>query len=389
MLDHLSVDEARRIAAHAQLQSVRVPDSSDRPTDQADAGGQIDAYRHLLSQLGCIQLDTISSVRRAHELTMLARGATVEAATTCLEEREEAASFEFMAHAMSLVPVELWPYFASRRALYRLPDKGPSDPNPKALAEARAVLRDRGFTTVSDFPSAPVRLAEETGWGSPSEHKRALEWMLWTGEAVCADRAGFKRVYRLAEDTIPSAHQWDAEADECSRVLLLRAIKALGVATTADLADYFRMRVAPARQAIAQLALPQVAIEGWGPEVWIDPDLTDVPTVDEDHAVAVSLFDPLVWYRERLRRLHGHDWKIEIYVPQAKRTFGYYCLPIYVGARVPGRVALRRVKDELVVEAAEWNSAIADEEHLRAAVDDVAKWVGRTPRWDASITRLT
>jgi uncharacterized protein YcaQ len=101
------------------------------------------------------------------------------------------------------------------------------------------------------------------------------------------------------------------------------------------------------------------------------------------------MFDQLVWLRERMERLWGHGWKIEIYVPEPLRTFGYYCLPIFVDSDLPGRVALRRNNGELVVEAAQWDDARADREHLHAAVERAASWVGAEVRWKAEVRPLT
>ena len=376
MLDRLSLPQARHIAAHAQLHSTLVPD------------GHPDAYVHLLDKLGCIQLDTISAVKRAHELTMLSRGASAEHVAQSLHQRPEAVAFEFTAHAMSLVPISMWPYMGTRRKLYRTDDYGPSTPDARALADVRAVQKAQGFATVSDFEPAARMKDPNNGWGTPSDHKRALEWQLWTGEVACPYRDGFKRVYVPVEDAVPSQYRWDAEVEEGQDHMVSRAIKALGVATTKDIADYFRMKQAATKATLQRLGLPRVEVDGWTDDTWIDPDITEVPEVDADHAVAVSLFDPLVWYRDRLKRLHGHDWKIEIYVPQAKRTFGYYCLPVYVGAEVPGRLALRRVNGDLVVEAAEWDHSRADEKHLHAAVDTVSQWVQGETVWDAPIRAL-
>lgn len=376
MPDHLSLPDARRVAAHAQLHATLVPD------------GHPDAYTHLLDKLGCIQLDTISSVRRAHELTMLSRGSSLAHAEESLYQRNEAVAFEFLAHAMSLVPMDLWPYMAYRRKLHRTDQYGPSTPDKRVLADVRAVQKAHGFATVSDFEPAARKPDPGTGWGTPSDHKRALEWQLWTGEVVCPYRDGFKRVYVPAETAVPAQHQWEAHMEESQDQLIRRAVTALGVATTKDIADYFRMKVAPTKAALERLNIPRVEVDGWKDDTWIDPSITDVPEVDSGHAVAVSLFDPLVWYRDRLKRLHGHDWKIEIYVPQAKRTFGYYCLPVYVGADVPGRLALRRVNGDLRVEAAEWDNTRADEKYLHAALDKVSQWVQGDPVWDTTIRAI-
>ncbi len=371
MTESLSLAEARRIAVSAQL--------SHRDS----------RYASVLERLGCIQLDTIAAVRRAHELTLLARGVDVDEAVGSIAHRRTPIAFEGWAHAMSLLPVSAWPYMALRRG--RPPLHWAERPLPEtAWEEVRRLLAERGAVTVSDFPSGAAHRASGVksmgdSWGLRTDHKQAVERMMWTGEVACTHRIGFKRVYRLAEHAIPERYRWDADEQECLRYLVGTALRNLGVATTKDVADYFRLRNATAERALHAMGVEQVAVEGWKGRAWIDPGARRLPVPDPDRAVAVSMFDPLVWLRERMERLWGHDWKIEIYVPADKRAFGYYCMPVFVGDDLPGRVALRRIGGDLVVEAVQWDGARADREHLTAAVERVASWVGAQPRWGPGV----
>lgn len=366
MTESLSLAQARRIAVAAQL----------RPRSAR--------YRSVLERLGCIQLDTISAVRRAHELTLLARGLGLDESVGSLGRRRNPVGFEGWAHAMSIMPVADWPYQAWRRGQLR--KRWADDPLPPAAeADVRALLAERGAVTVSDFPDGAMHRGGAAtmgdSWERRTDHKHAAERMLLTGEIACTHRIGFKRVYQLAERAIPERHFWDASDEECMRHRVGTALRNLGVGTTKDIADYFRLPVAATGATLREMGVEQVRVEGWRSRAWIDPDLVSARRPAADPAVAVSMFDQLVWLRERMERLWGHSWKIEIYVPAPKRTFGYYCLPIFVGDDLPGRVALRRVGGDLVVEAVEWDDARADREHLKAAVDRVASWVDAEPRW--------
>lgn len=367
MTESLSLAEARRIAVAGQLSH---KDSR---------------YESVLERLGCIQLDTISAVRRAHELTLLARGVDLVEAVGSIARRRMPLAFEGWAHAMSLLPVSAWPYMALRRG--RPPLHWAERPLPETVyEEVRQLLVERGAVTVSDFPSGAMHRTSGVkrmgdGWNLRTDHKRAVERMMWTGEVACTHRIGFKRVYRFAEHAIPERYRWDADEQECLRHLVGTALRNLGVATTKDIADYFRLRNATAERTLHAMGFEQVTVEGWRDRAWIDPGARRWSAPDPDRAVAVSMFDPLVWLRERMERLWGHDWKIEVYVPAAKRAFGYYCMPIFVGDDIPGRVALRRTDGALVVEAVQWDGDRADREHLRAAVERVASWVGAPPLW--------
>lgn len=370
MPESMRLSDARRIALSAQL----------RP--------KATRFKTVLERLGCIQLDTISAVRRAHELTLLSRDLDVQEAARSLDRRRTPVAFEYWAHAMSLLPVSAWPYLARRRRAWR--ERYPDDSLAVAEAEVLALLAARGAITVSDFPSGAMHRALGTGnmgdsWNHRTDHKHAVERLLWFGEVACTHRIGFKRVYQLAERAIPTEHLWDADDAACLRYMVTTALRNLGVGTTKDIADYFRLKIADTDRVLRELEIEQVAVEGWRGRAWLDPQVRRSRVTGAERAVAVSMFDQLVWLRERMERLWGHGWKIEIYVPEPQRTFGYYCLPIFVGSDLPGRVALRRSKGELVVEAVQWDDARADREHLHAAVDRVASWVDAEVRWQAAI----
>jgi uncharacterized protein YcaQ len=372
--ESLRLVDARRIAIAAQL----------RP--------KATRYKTVLERLGCIQLDTISAVRRAHELTLLARDLDVTEAVRSLERRRSPVAFEYWAHAMSLLPVSAWPYLARRRRAWR--ERYSDDSLAVAEAEVLALLADRGAITVSDFPSGAMHRDQGTGnmgdsWNFRTDHKQVVERLLWFGEVACTHRIGFKRVYQLTDRAIPAEHLWDADDETCLRYMVTTALRNLGVGTSKDIADYFRLKIADTERVLRDLEIEQVTVDGWKGRTWIDPQVRRSRITGAERAVPVSMFDQLVWLRERMERLWGHGWKIEIYVPEPLRTFGYYCLPIFVGSDLPGRVALRRNNGDLVVEAAQWDDARADREHLHAAVERAASWVGAEVRWKAEVRPLT
>jgi uncharacterized protein YcaQ len=175
--------------------------------------------------------------------------------------------------------------------------------------------------------------------------------------AVAARRPDFARVYDLAERVIPPEHhRRELGREESQRALLLRAARAHGVATAADLADYDRMPIGEARPRLAELiesgALRLVRVEGWKEPAYLHPEAQSPRTIDA--AALLSPFDPVVWYRPRTARLFGFDYRIEIFVPQPKRRWGYYVLPFLLGDRLVARVDLKadRAGSRLIVPAA-------------------------------------
>ncbi|MEA3032116.1 MAG: uncharacterized protein QOH86_132, partial [Sphingomonadales bacterium] len=212
----------------------------------------------------------------------------------------------------------------------------------------------------SDGPLAASDLEKgRSGWWEWSAAKRILEWLFWAGKITTATRRGsFERVYDLPERVIPAAILAlpTPAPEEAQRALLLRAARALGVATARDLRDYFRLSRADAGLRLAELveegSLRPVRVEGWRDLAFLDPQARR-PRRATGQAL-LAPFDPLIWERSRAERLFGLRYRLEIYTPAHKRVHGYYVLPFLLGDRIAARVDLKadRRSGALVVRAA-------------------------------------
>jgi uncharacterized protein YcaQ len=362
MTAELSLTEARRIVVAAQ--GIHVP-----VAHPGRVGG-------VLSRLGCIQLDSMSALRRSHELVLLSRGVPLDQAERFGTIANTDVSFEGMAHALSFIPMDLWPAFGFRRRRTRQHGwRGPAV-DMSAVKVVQEALDDQGQVRLRDFGKT-----QGTGWERDSAYRWALEWMAAVGDAVCTGRDRWERVYRLPAQALPP---WvDADEmrdDECLRELCRRAIRALGVATTKDVADYFRLRPDAALPALESLKLERRTVSGWREPAWIAPDADPAVKVDEDAATAISPFDSLVWTRQRQERLFGKDYRLEAYKPVAKRTFGYFSLPILRGCDIVGRIALRRRGAALTVENTELDPGVP--------VSTIDQVVTATAVWTACTTLI-
>jgi hypothetical protein len=145
--------------------------------------------------------------------------------------------------------------------------------------------------------------------------------------------------------------------DDAHDELLLRAARALGVATAGDLAYYYILSPRFAKARVAALVssgrLTQVRVEGWRDSAFMVP-ATRLPRLQRAHATLLSPFDSLIWERARTRRLFGFDYTIEVYVPAPKRVYGYYVLPMLLGDRLVARFDLKsdRAASALLVRGA-------------------------------------
>ncbi len=257
-------------------------------------------------------------------------------------------SFEYWAHEASLLPLDLHPYMRWRMAKAERGEIG-----YKALrrfaterqAEAQAVLeriRNEGALSAADFENG----RSKSGWWDWSDTKHALEYLFWCGCITTATRRGsFARIYDLTERVIPDAilNVPTPPPALAQRHLVERSARALGIATSAELRDYFRLKPHDADHAIAELAedgvLEAVRLEGSNLKTWLHRDAR-IPRKIEASAL-LAPFDPLVWERDRTERLFDFRYRIEIYVPQHLRAHGYYVLPFLLDEALVARVDLK------------------------------------------------
>ncbi|GLS43413.1 winged helix-turn-helix domain-containing protein [Methylobacterium brachythecii] len=369
---------ARRIALAAQGFGAR------RPPVPGSAH-----LRRTLERLHLHQIDSVNVLSRAHYLPAFSRlGAYDRGDLDRLAwgPKRQRGLFEYWAHEASLLPFALQPSLRWRMAKADRGEAGWVRMRAYAgerRAEAMALLdriRGEGPLAAADFEAHQG----QSGWWEWSDVKSALEWLFWAGHITTATRrGGFERVYDLPERVLPAeilAQPTPAVA-EAHRALIARAATAHGIATDAELRDYFRLSPEEARPAILSLAeegvLIPVSVPGWR-HAWLHRDARQ-PRRIEARALLVP-FDPLIWERDRTERLFGFRYRIEIYVPAEKRVHGYYVLPFLLGDRLVARVDLKadRQASRLLVQAVHFEpDAPGDaQDALVVELDDMARWLG-------------
>jgi uncharacterized protein YcaQ len=368
----LRIDQARRIALAAQ--------GFDRPRPS----GRIDIrhLRRVIDHIDLLQIDAVQTVERAQYVPLFSRLGNYPRALLDDAAYRRRELFEAWAHEASLVVVERWPllqyrrdHWASRRAR-RLERE-----QPDFLAAVLEEVARRGPLTVGDLPAPGERTGPWWGW---SPGKTALEALFARGDLGIAYRNGQTRVYDLAERVLPAeiVTQPAADMSTAYQGLLCVAARALGVATADDLIDYYRLHAPTARPLLAELVragrLEHVDVEGW-PPAYRRPDAR-LPRRVEATAL-LAPFDPLVWYRPRVERLFGFHYRLEFYVPPARREYGYYVMPFLLGDQLVARVDVKADRRNGMLRVL---AAFVEDGHdpsrivwpLWCELRDLADWIG-------------
>ena len=323
-----------------------------------------------IERLGCVQIDSVAAVDRAHRLTLAGRVGRLPAdGFNVLRRRRRI--FEYWAHEASIVPMADYPYYRKRMLDRRVHHWwGP------VLDEHRA-LADRVLADVrASGPSSPRAYGGAgRGYWEWTPVKRVFE-ALWTaGELAVVERRGFERLYDLTERVIPTELLGSLPAeDDRLRHFVRRTVRARGVATVGRLHDYFRFRggrqrvAAPIRELLETGELLPARVGEW--DAVLDAEAAALAAAPPEPAVALLLcpFDNLVWDREETRRLFGFSHVLEIYKRPHERRYGYYVLPLLVGDRLLGRVDVRadRPGGVLHAVAVHWEGRPAPAALLRA-----------------------
>jgi uncharacterized protein YcaQ len=373
----LSANQARRIALAAQ-------GFAEARRHEAPGARH---FRQTAQRLGVIQIDSVNVVTRTHYLPAFSRlGDYPREVLEAEAWGKKRSLFEYWGHEASLLPMELQPFLRWRMARAEAGEtwtglarfgRERRDYVDGVLAE----IEKRGPVTGADFASGP---RGQPGWWSWSEGKRALEWLFWAGYLTTSTRRGFERVYDLTERALPAAivNAPTPDEDEAMRELVRRSARVMGVATEADLRDYFRLPLEGARRAVRELLdageLTPVKVEGWSKPAYLAPG-AKVPRKVEAHAL-LSPFDNLVWFRDRTERLFDMVLRLEIYTPAHKRQHGYYVLPFLQGDVLTARVDLKsdRQAKVLRVQAAhsEPHAGPDTAEALAVELVRMAGWLG-------------
>lgn len=354
----------------------------------------------LIKRLGFVQLDTIQVVARAHHHILWSRNQNYREPMLNRHMADHRRVFEHFTHDASVLPMDFYPMW--QRQFRRLEAKvrkwewhrGMLDADGRNSIKAR--IQEEGPLCTKAFDTKVK--GEKKMWARPP-HKLALDYMWYAGELSTSHRENFTKFYDLSERVIPADLLAQTPSDEAQIDWLCEnALDRMVFGSEGDIQRFWdAMSNAEAKSWVAQNARRLVPVE--------------VETADRQHITAwatadietrleralaptsrlriINPFDPVVRDRTRLKRLFGFDYTVEMFVPAAKRVWGYYVYPLLEGDRFVGRIEIKADRKAGILNVhklwleprVQWTAARAAK--LTAELDRMRRFVGLSELiWD-------
>ncbi len=307
------------------------------------------SLRDIIDQIGFVQLDSINTLARAHDMILMSRLDTYQSQDLKALHEDHRALWEHWTHDASLIPMAAYPYWHHRfdRFRTRLQTSGLRWFGGDYRTEMDAILRhitDHGAVTTRDVGQT----RSQAGWWNWSPSKAALEWLWRIGELAIAGRQGFQKSYDLRDRVIPAAvRDFRPSRDEIVHWAAFTALRNLGVATAKEIAAYYdAIDLTEAKAWLRKADVIPVTLEGADGTAKSAFALDITAPEPAPILRLLSPFDPVLRDRARAEFLFGFRYRIEVFVPEAKRQYGYYVFPILQGDRLIGRIDVKAFRQE-------------------------------------------
>ncbi len=384
----ISIETARRLAVSRQRLAGPPPAAPDG-----------EAIYETVQALGCVQLDPISVVARSHLLVLWSRLGSYDREDLERLLWGQRRLFEYWAHCAAIVPVEHYP-------IHQVMMRSYVDGSSQEAGRRRAWLADMqglqdhvltGLTAHGPLPSRRFggKVAApwvSSGWPSANALGHLLQVLWLSGRITVARRRGNEKWWDLAERHLPVGSPAISEKEAVHRAVLI-ALRALGVARVAHIRLHFIRRRYPGLPAVlaalehaGEVLRVRVADgERELPGPWY-LHAEDVPLLDtierggwQPRTTLLSPFDNLICDRDRTRLLWNFDYTIGMYTPAAKRTRGYYAMPVLYGDGLIGSIDLamdRKAQRLTLLNVTREPDAPANAETARAVTGTIEQLAG-------------
>lgn len=317
-----------------------------------------------------VQIDTISVVARSHDLILYNRVPKYRA-DEIWEWEKKGRLFEYWSHMMCMMPIEAYPYCTWAMTKYTDKTWGSmgrwAAQNKQLIDAVYSKIKKSGPMSSADFGG---RSEKSSGWWDWKDEKTALEWLYYRGRLMVAYRETFQKYYDLTERVLPANISAEPMAEEDVPLFVVKTtLSSLGIASSEDVRLYlgrfpahvlWNGRKIEIEKYLDTLqkegTVEELAISGIKPRFFaLRSSIRELKkcSSESEYNDAVKLlspFDNVVRERHLPKMLWGFDYRIEAFVPPAKRILGYYVLPILDGSRLVGGIDAKAHRKEGILE---------------------------------------
>ena len=328
--EHISLKEARRIILYRQGLLSPLSD--------------IFSVKDYCERLGYVQIDTISVVERAHHHVLYNRMGKYIIPMLDIALEKEKSIFEYWSHAASYLPMRDYRYSLVRKKNIREGSTAWFSEDLDVQSSLLTYIRENGAVQSNDFdhePSSP----KKGGWWSRKPAKKALEHLFMKGDLMIARREGFRKIYDIPERVLPSDIDTTFPTpQEYLDYCIYSAINAQGLASIDDMthlrsASHKKNIQKRLDELLRNTSLIPVEIESLNQLYYSTADiLAEHIPKNKKRVHILSPFDNLIIRRKKVKEIFNFDYTIECYVPEHKRVYGYFSLPILYGTEFIGRI---------------------------------------------------
>jgi len=303
------------------------------------------AVASAIQQLGYVQIDTISVVQRAHHHVLNTRIPNYQETMLNKLQAIDGKVFEYWSHAAAYLPIGDYRFY--QPIMQGFAQNRPRD--KKLVKEILARVTAEGALQARDFEQPAGK--KTNGWWDWKPAKHMLETLFLSGELMVKERQGFQKVYDLAERVLPDDIDTTLPTDsEWARQHTIMMLRALGLGRCSDIAyarkivrrltrNSFKPDIGQAVNELCEEGIVVGCNVKGNTFFSLAESLNSIPSkISRSRARFLSPFDNLVINRSRTQSLFNFDYLIECYVPEPKRKYGYFSLPILWGDELIGRM---------------------------------------------------
>ena len=326
---NLTKSQAREIIVHAA-----------GLTKRGQFGKGKEAVYKVIEHLGFVQVDTIYVVERAHHHTFAARVPGYR--TDWLHELQaEGRIYEFLTRESGYMPMNEFRFSLPIHDSFSAKWKSLPQADINLMKKILDRISREGPLGANNFEND--RVVKSSGWWDWRPSKIALERLHLTGKLLTTRKKDFHKLYDLTDNIVPGdVDRGKPTMEEFTRHLIFRSLKALGIAYLKEIAWNGRLVKPPVKEELKKLVesgeVCQVEVEGLKGPLYMHPEYKKKKITIADDAFVLSPFDMLNVYRHRLRDFFNFDYQVECFVPEPKRKYGYFSLPILIGDKFVARM---------------------------------------------------